>query len=236
MSLFNSSFNHLRRQFDALLHDVGPLNPNRFRNTGKFIKNRSKFGPIISNQNQVQSRSQGEGGGSNTSSIPISKSINEPSSHVSTTTSPAPPAVSRRHRYRPFNRRSFFDDDFEEDLISPFSMSSPFNQFLNDLNNYYVPTTTTMEPLPDIKVDFHKEKDKYVIKAEMPGIEKDNVNIEIENGYLTISGEKRSEKEEEDKNKKKYTVKEHMVNLKDRLNYPMMLNKIKLMLNMIMEY
>jgi HSP20 family protein len=42
-------------------------------------------------------------------------------------------------------------------------------------------------------VDLYEEKDEIVAKAELPGIEKDDVQINIANHELTIKGEKRRE-------------------------------------------
>jgi HSP20 family protein len=52
-------------------------------------------------------------------------------------------------------------------------------------------------PLADITED-DKE---YVIKAELPELRKEDVKVSVENGVLTISGERKFEKEEK---KKKY--------------------------------
>lgn len=45
-------------------------------------------------------------------------------------------------------------------------------------------------------VDITEDKDAFKIKAELPGVEKKDVNVTIENGVLTIKGEKKVEKEE----------------------------------------
>jgi len=51
-------------------------------------------------------------------------------------------------------------------------------------------------PLVDIE-----ENDKdYIFKVELPGVKKEDVNIEIDNRVLTISGEKNVTKEENDPN------------------------------------
>ena len=43
------------------------------------------------------------------------------------------------------------------------------------------------------------EKDKeYLVKAQLPGVRKDDVKVEILNGVLTITGERKYEKEEKD--------------------------------------
>lgn len=50
-------------------------------------------------------------------------------------------------------------------------------------------------------VDIVEEKDAFKITADMPGLDKKDIKIEVENGVLTISGEKREEKTEKDKNR-----------------------------------
>ena len=43
-------------------------------------------------------------------------------------------------------------------------------------------------------VDIEEEDDKYLIKADLPGVDKDNIEVKLENGVLSIRGEKRTEK------------------------------------------
>jgi HSP20 family protein len=53
-------------------------------------------------------------------------------------------------------------------------------------------TATAWAPLVDIA-----EGDKeYLIKVELPEVQKDEVKVSVENGTLTISGERKAEKEE----------------------------------------
>jgi HSP20 family protein len=47
--------------------------------------------------------------------------------------------------------------------------------------------------------DVIESKDEIVIKAELPGIDEKKVDVEIENGVLTIKGERNAEKEPEEK-------------------------------------
>src|SRR3989440_341807 len=58
-------------------------------------------------------------------------------------------------------------------------------------------TLADWTPLADITED---EKE-YLIKAELPDVKKEDVKVTVENGVLTISGERKFEKEEK---KKKY--------------------------------
>jgi HSP20 family protein len=49
-------------------------------------------------------------------------------------------------------------------------------------------------------VDLYEEKDDIVVKAELPGIEKDNVEVNLSNHHLTIKGEKKKEEEVKEEN------------------------------------
>ena len=53
-------------------------------------------------------------------------------------------------------------------------------------------------------VDITEDDKEYLIKAELPEVRKDDVKVAVENGVLTISGERKSEKEE--KNKKYHRI------------------------------
>ena len=44
-------------------------------------------------------------------------------------------------------------------------------------------------------VDIDEQDDKYVIKADLPGVEKKDIDVKLENGMLSIRGEKRTESE-----------------------------------------
>ncbi len=63
-----------------------------------------------------------------------------------------------------------------------------------DSNNEML-TMVDWTPSADIS-----ETDKaYVIKAEIPGVQKEDVKVTIQDGMLTIQGERKMEKEEKDK-------------------------------------
>lgn len=49
-----------------------------------------------------------------------------------------------------------------------------------------------------MKTDIKEKKDKYLIDVELPGYEKENIKIEVEDGYLTVNAEIDSSKEEND--------------------------------------
>ena len=49
-------------------------------------------------------------------------------------------------------------------------------------------------------VDIFERQDQLVIRAEVPGIQKEAMDVRIENGVLTLQGERKEEKEVEDVN------------------------------------
>jgi HSP20 family protein len=51
-----------------------------------------------------------------------------------------------------------------------------------------------MEARPPV-VDVFEEKDDVVVKAELPGMEKDNIEVNLTDHMLTIKGEKKKEEE-----------------------------------------
>ena len=53
-------------------------------------------------------------------------------------------------------------------------------------------------------VDITEDEKEYLIKAQLPEVKKDDMKVSVQDGILTIAGERRSEKEE--KNKKFHRV------------------------------
>ena len=64
---------------------------------------------------------------------------------------------------------------------------------------------TAFETGMTLKMDMFEEEGELVIKAEMPGISKKDLDITLEDDVLTIKAEKKEEKEEGEKGTKHYT-------------------------------
>lgn len=62
-------------------------------------------------------------------------------------------------------------------------------------------STATAEWSPS--VDIREEPDRFVIHADVPGVNPDDIDVHMENGQLTIKGEKKSEAATEEKNYKR---------------------------------
>jgi HSP20 family protein len=55
----------------------------------------------------------------------------------------------------------------------------------------------SMNTLWSPQIETFRRGDKIVVRADLPGLKKEDVNVEVENDVLTISGERREENEED---------------------------------------
>src|SRR4051812_9732316 len=88
-------------------------------------------------------------------------------------------------------------EDFQNRVLSAFNpgtLSRSANGNGNGNRNGGSSSPTWM-PLVDITED-DKE---YLITAELPEVKKEDVKVTVENGVLTVTGERKFEKEEKDK-------------------------------------
>ncbi len=76
----------------------------------------------------------------------------------------------------------------------------------NRLNRVFGRPLSRMEPNEMFTVadwtpsaDISETETAYLIKAEIPGVNKEDVKVTIQDGMLTIQGERKMEKEEKDK-------------------------------------
>ena len=69
------------------------------------------------------------------------------------------------------------------------------NQFSNDaLSAPEASSSPSVSWVP--RVDIHEEKDRFVVLADVPGVDPKDIDITAENGVLTVRGERRAEKRE----------------------------------------
>jgi HSP20 family protein len=47
-------------------------------------------------------------------------------------------------------------------------------------------------------LDVHEDKDSFVVKIEVPGMNKEDINVTLQDGALTVSGERKSDQKFED--------------------------------------
>ena len=85
------------------------------------------------------------------------------------------------------NRRRGEVEEREED---------PFNSLVNEFFSDAFNALDTRS----FKTDVKETDEEYIIESELPGLEKDDINIEITDDYLTISAQNEEEFEDENEN------------------------------------
>ena len=96
--------------------------------------------------------------------------------------------LTRWHRpelsWSPFRQLSSLRDEidrlFEAPLSSLTELSQPFS-------GGWVPA-----------LDLYEDKDNYVVKMELPGMNKEGIDISLHDGVLSVSGERKDEQKHED--------------------------------------
>ncbi|WP_300669037.1 Hsp20/alpha crystallin family protein [Desulfoluna sp.] len=71
-----------------------------------------------------------------------------------------------------------------------------FDDFFTDANRLPANPAKCWSP----EVDIYEEEGNVIIKADLPGIEKEDISIRTEEGILTLKGERKAEEESEKKN------------------------------------
>lgn len=60
----------------------------------------------------------------------------------------------------------------------------------------------SMDSFDDMKCDIYEKGDSYYIEALLPGFDKEDINLDYENGYITISAIRNAENDESNSDKK----------------------------------
>lgn len=76
-------------------------------------------------------------------------------------------------------------------------MLALWNQFDDLLNDDFFRARKMAVPGFTPAVDIHETKEGYELLADLPGMKPEDVDLTVENGVLTISGERKAEKAEE---------------------------------------
>ncbi len=51
---------------------------------------------------------------------------------------------------------------------------------------------------PRMRIDLSEQEDSYLVKADIPGVRKEDIDVRIDGNLVTLSAQSRSEKEEKD--------------------------------------
>ena len=96
---------------------------------------------------------------------------------------------------------------FGENLFDDDWMDFPFERFDRDFwgkkNPLYGKNAKNM-----MKTDIREHEAGYELDIDLPGFKKDEITVDLENGYLTISAEKGLDKDEKEKETGRYIRRE----------------------------
>lgn len=87
----------------------------------------------------------------------------------------------------------------------PFNEMTRFDPF-RDMNDYFKgfmlrPVFQGLHAEPDIKLEISETDKAYTVKADVPGVKKEDIQVSIDRNEVSISAEVKQEKEEKQGNK-----------------------------------
>ena len=123
------------------------------------------------------------------------------------------------------------DTNNEKGKLIPFSDSGfgdldrVFDNFKRDFEHAFTPAFSATKPFGHMfeqssstACDLVDEGDKFVVTADMPRINKDEINLDVGDDYIDISAEHKESQEEKEK---KYIRKEHSeISIRRRMSLP----------------
>ena len=95
-------------------------------------------------------------------------------------------------------------------MLSMLPRTNNFGMSLfDDMNSMFdTPFFRNAQTAPAMKTDIKEKDGLYLMTMDLPGFDKDNIKIELKDGYLTVTAEQKDEKEENEEEKGGYIVRE----------------------------
>jgi HSP20 family protein len=80
--------------------------------------------------------------------------------------------------------------------LTPFDKTDDL--FPEVFRRFMRPMAMNVEPMGDIRVDVDENDKRYTVRAELPGVKKDDVRVEIDGNRVSIAAEVRTNYEKKD--------------------------------------
>ena len=80
------------------------------------------------------------------------------------------------------------------DIISRHRLNQMIEDFFPTTKHLYEPAEWNWNP----SIDIYEEENNIVIKAEIPGVDKNDITVDVKDGVLTLKGERSTNKEVEE--------------------------------------
>jgi HSP20 family protein len=87
---------------------------------------------------------------------------------------------------------------------NPWFAMEPWGNLREEVNRLFDTNLPEFLPLPRLmnawgpQLDLFEDKDNLVVKVEVPGMKRDDIDVSLQEGTLTISGERKSEDADKD--------------------------------------
>lgn len=74
----------------------------------------------------------------------------------------------------------------------------PFGDLDDMFKGFMLKPVRFEQQVPEIKMDVKENDGAYVVRADIPGVKKENINVDIDGNVVSISAEVKEEKEEKE--------------------------------------
>ena len=81
------------------------------------------------------------------------------------------------------------------------SRENPTDRYVSPFNDDFFRSFFGNGAPASLKVDVEDQGDKYLLEADLPGVNRDDLRVSVEDGVLTISVERKEEKKEDGSNR-----------------------------------
>jgi HSP20 family protein len=115
---------------------------------------------------------------------------------------------------------SLIDRFFDDSIFDPFNMMTP--------SLFRTPSMASISnsfPKVDVKVDVLETDKEIRVIANVPGVDKDKIDIEVGDDYLSLSGKIEKENKEEDKQGKVYRYEREFGEFRREFSLPARVNR-----------
>lgn len=108
--------------------------------------------------------------------------------------------IRRREKKEGLVPRDYWGSSWMNPMSVMADMDRLFDEFRSEWENTFLaPRAFTSELIRQPLIDLADNGKEYLVKAELPGINKDDLSIEVTENGIEISGETKTEEKEEDK-------------------------------------
>ena len=77
----------------------------------------------------------------------------------------------------------------QKEAIEMKMMPRSLSLFDDLTENWFADPFFTMERIPAMKTDIQEKEGQYLLNIELPGMKKEDIHLELEDGYLTVRAE-----------------------------------------------